>query len=86
MEGANKKNETDAGLSTSEMTKVAAISLRQLYYWEKKGLLSPKLERFGSREFRRYSKIDVDKLKKVSLFVNKGYTLDKAFEKTKDKK
>ena len=39
--------------SSSEVTRKLDISLRQLYYWELKGIVKPNLITLGSREFKR---------------------------------
>lgn len=65
-------------LSSSEVTRKLDISLRQLYYWELKGIVKPKLITMGSREFKRYSLDDVERLQKVKEYLDQGYTLSSA--------
>jgi MerR family transcriptional regulator, global nitrogen regulator len=68
-------------ITSSEITKRLDISVRQLYYWELKGAVQPHLVTLGSREFKRYSKEDVEVLKCVKNCLDEGYTLSKAMEK-----
>jgi DNA-binding transcriptional MerR regulator len=68
-------------LSSSEVTQKLDISLRQLYYWELKGIVRPKLVTMGSREFKRYSLRDVEVLKRVKEYLDQGYTLNTAVQK-----
>ncbi len=68
-------------LSSSEVTRKLDISLRQLYYWELKGIVKPKLVTMGSREFKRYSLRDVEVLKRVKDYLDQGYTLNSAVQK-----
>jgi DNA-binding transcriptional MerR regulator len=70
--------------SSSEVTRKLDISLRQLYYWELKGIVKPNLITLGSREFKRYSHEDFDTLKKVKRYLDLGFTLTSAVQKVKD--
>ena len=76
----NKKYYTPA-----EAKDLIGISARQLYYWELRGAIQPKLITLGSREFRRYSEKNVKKLKKIKQFLEEGFVLNKAFEKAETK-
>jgi len=71
-------------LSSSEVTRKLDISLRQLYYWELKGIIRPKMITMGSREFKRYSFKDVDVLRKVKQFLDQGYTLTSAVQRVQE--
>lgn len=68
-------------LSSSEVTQKLDISLRQLYYWELKGIVRPKLITMGSREFKRYSLRDFEVLKSVKQYLDQGYTLTSAVQR-----
>jgi DNA-binding transcriptional MerR regulator len=70
--------------SSSEVTRKLDISLRQLYYWELKGIIKPKFITLGSREFKRYSHEDFDVLKKVKLYLDQGYTLTSAVQRVQE--
>ena len=61
--------------SSSEVTRELNISLRQLYYWELKGIVQPKMVTMGSRSFKRYSLEDIEKLRRVKRLLDEGYTL-----------
>jgi DNA-binding transcriptional MerR regulator len=67
--------------SSSEVTRKLDISLRQLYYWELKGIIKPKLITLGSREFKRYSQEDFETIKKVKKYLDQGFTLTSAVQK-----
>ena len=64
--------------SSSEVTRKLQISLRQLYYWELKGIVRPQVITMGSREFKRYSLQDIETLEKVKNYLDQGYTLSGA--------
>ncbi len=64
--------------SSSEITKQLKISLRQLYYWELKGIIRPKVVTMGSRQFKRYSQEDLETLRKIKEYLDQGYTLSGA--------
>ena len=68
-------------LSSSDVTRQLNISLRQLYYWELKGIVKPRVISMGSREFKRYSAQDFEVLKQVKDFLDQGYTLTGAFQR-----
>ena len=72
--------------SSSEVTRKLDISLRQLYYWELKGIIKPKLVSLGSREFKRYSSNDLETLKKVKRYLDQGYTLTSAVQRVQEQK
>ena len=65
-------------LSSSEVTSKLDISLRQLYYWELKGIIKPRMITMGSREFKRYSAKDFEVLQQIKAFLDQGYTLSSA--------
>ncbi|MFQ5822844.1 MAG: MerR family transcriptional regulator [bacterium] len=70
-------------LSSSEVTRKLDISLRQLYYWELKGIVKPKMITMGSREFKRYSAKDFEILKLIKDYLDQGYTLNSAVQRAK---
>jgi len=74
----NKKKKS---FGATEVAEIVGISLRQLYYWERFGVISPSFKKCGNREFRRYSENDIEILKKIKRFLKKGFMLEKAFEK-----
>ena len=75
---------SDLCSSTCGATEVASrvgITLRQLYYWERLGIVRPMRESFGDRLFRRYTDRDVRVLREVKRLVDEGYVLNRAAEK-----
>lgn len=68
-------------LSSSEVIRKLDISLRQLYYWELKGVVKPKVVTQGSREFKRYSETDLEILRRVKDYIDQGYTLNSALQR-----
>ncbi|MFQ5628917.1 MAG: MerR family transcriptional regulator [bacterium] len=66
---------------SSVVTKQLGISLRQLYYWELKGIVQPRVISKGSREFKRFSLEDIETLKMVKTYLDEGYTLTSAVER-----
>ncbi len=72
-------------LSSSEIREQLDISLRQLYYWEHKGIVNPHSITMGSREFKRYSLTDLNTLRKVKSLLDQGYTLTSAAQKARMK-
>ncbi len=70
-------------LSSSEVTRKLNISLRQLYYWELKGIVTPRVVSMGSREFKRYSGKDFEILRQIKDHLDQGYTLSSAVQRVK---
>ncbi|MDZ7372329.1 MAG: MerR family transcriptional regulator [candidate division KSB1 bacterium] len=67
--------------TSSQVAATLEISLRQLYYWELKGIVRPKTVTVGAREFKRYSQHDVEKLRRIKQYLDEGYTLTAAVRK-----
>ncbi len=67
--------------SSSDVTRKLNISLRQLYYWELKGIVQPRMISMGSREFKRYSNRDFETLRQIKDFLDQGYTLTSAVQR-----
>jgi len=67
--------------SSSDVTRKLDISLRQLYYWELKGIIKPRMVVMGSREFKRYSNRDFETLRSIKDFLDQGYTLNSAVQR-----
>ena len=77
-----KKKDGSDELGTIETAKRIGISLERMYYWEKKGILEPSFKKFGIREFRRYSRIDIQRALMVKDLVDReNYTLKGAIKK-----
>lgn len=79
-----KKKDKSDEMGTIEAARRIGISLERMYYWEKKGILKPSFKKFGIREFRRYSRVDIQRAILVRDLVDKEhYTLKGAIEKIK---
>jgi len=70
-------------LTSHKVTSELHISLRQLYYWELKGVIKPETRKLGSREFKRYSMKQLEVLRKVRDYLDDGYTLNSALQRVK---
>ena len=70
-------------LSTSDVIKKTGVTLRQLYYWEKSGLIQPRYEKFGLRMYRRYRKEDIQLIDNIIKYLKEGYNLQTAAKKAK---
>ncbi|MFQ6091847.1 MAG: MerR family transcriptional regulator [bacterium] len=68
-------------LCSSDVTKRLGISHRQLYYWELKGIVRPRYVQMGSRRFKRYTREDLRKLRRMKDSLDEGYTLEAASRK-----
>ena len=71
-------------LCSSDIIRRLGISLRQLYYWELKGIVRPRHIQLGSRKFKRYSQQDFLRLKEMKESLDKGYTLEAASRRVEE--
>jgi len=78
-----KDNSGEKVYTSSEIVNLVGISLRQLYYWELRGVVHPKSFTLGAREFKHYTESDMIILKKIKQFLSEGYSLNKSIEKAK---
>ena len=59
-----------------EAAKKLGISMRQLYHWvDNLQIVSPRVRRYGLRQFRRFSSKDLETLSQVKTLLERGYTL-----------
>ena len=70
--------------TSKQITTKLGISLRQLYYWELRGVVTPELISLGTREFKRYSETDLVRLRSIKRSLDSGYTLTAAIKKLGD--
>ncbi len=62
-----------------EASKTVKISLRQLYHWvDILHVVTPKTQKYGIRQFRRFTIHDLTILGKMRMLLEKGYTLHAA--------
>lgn len=67
--------------SISDVIKMTGVTMRQLYYWEKCDFLRPRYEKFGLRQYRRYSSGDIMLVQKIIGYLKEGYNLQTAARK-----
>ena len=67
--------------STSSVIQETGATLRQLYYWEKLGLIHPQYDKFGLRMYRRYVRKDIELINKIISYLKEGYNLQTAGKK-----
>lgn len=72
----------DLLVGISELSKVTGVSPRQIRYWEQKGYIHSAGEKSGNRQFKLPMVIKVEIIKH---FLDEGYTLTVAVEKTKER-
>ena len=61
-------------LSVNEVSKIANISRKTLFYYDKIGLLLPK-KRIGSQHTKMYDKTAIHKLHQIQMYKNAGLLL-----------
>jgi len=66
---------TEQLFTSSQVLAQVNISYRQLSYWELKGIIRPVFQKQGTRDFKRYTREDIDTLKKVKSLLGEGYSL-----------
>lgn len=68
-------------MNTPELLAKIDIPRHRLYYLEQKGYITPKKTTVGEKEFREYSKDDLDKVEVIWKFLKKGFKYKVAYEK-----
>ncbi len=72
-------------LSVNEVCKIANISRKTLFYYDKIGLLLPK-KRIGSQHTKMYDKTAIYKLQQIQMYKNAGLLLREIKEILNDSK
>lgn len=72
----SQKEKPPPTYSTSEIVQKTGVTLRQLYYWESIGLVSPARQQFGQRSFRRYRQQELERLLEIKAWLEFGYSLE----------
>jgi len=68
---------------TAEVCRQVGISLRQLEYWILIGIVTPRLEQHGLKNFKRFNDLDIEVLKQVKLLTDEGFLVSRALDKVK---
>ena len=64
-----------------EAAKQTDTSVKQLRYWQEKGLIIPTISKCGMREYRYYSTDQIALIKRIKSFMEEGFTLMVAAQK-----
>lgn len=68
-------------MNTTEVLRKVTIPRQKLYYLEQKGFIQPRKRRVGEKEFREYTKWDLEKIRLIWQFVQEGFRYRVAHEK-----
>lgn len=66
-------------LSIGDVANAIDVSTRQLRYWEKKGYIKSKISKSGQRKYTYFTLLQAGD---IAGYINEGYTLASAAEKT----
>jgi len=66
-----------------EVAQITDIPVRQIRYWEEKGIIKSLTEEEGKN--RRYDYVNIKKMLLVKLYLEEGFTLDAAAQKTQSR-
>ncbi len=66
-----------------EVCKLLALSYRQLEYWVLIGVVKPRLEAHGKKNYQKFSQEDLHFLKEVKALTDEGYLVSRAAEKVR---
>ncbi|MEI6258306.1 MAG: MerR family transcriptional regulator [Deltaproteobacteria bacterium] len=80
------ENDSKLTFSIGDASKISGVPQKQIRNWEEKGYI-PKAERLvsGVRAYRRFSPSQVKNLHKIKEFLDEGFTLSSAVNKTAGK-
>ena len=66
-----------------EVSQITGIPIRQIRYWEDKGIIKSLTEEEGKN--RRYNYVNIRKMLMVKLLLDEGFTLDTAAQKVEER-
>lgn len=66
-----------------EVCKQLSLSYRQLEYWVLIGVVKPRLEPHGKKQYQKFSDEDLYFLKEVKALTDEGYLVSRAAEKVR---
>ena len=66
-----------------EVSQITGIPIRQIRYWEDKGIIKSLTEEEGKN--RRYDYVNIKKMLMVKLLLDEGFTLDTAAQKVEER-
>ena len=66
-----------------EVAQITGIPIRQIRYWEDKGIIKSLTEEEGKN--RRYDYVNIKKMLMIKLFLDEGFTLDTAAVKVQER-
>lgn len=70
-------------IGIGEVSQITGIPVRQIRYWEEKGIIMSLTEEEGKN--RRFDYPNVKKMLLIKELIDEGYTLDAAAEKVKNR-
>lgn len=72
-----------SNFGAKEVCRSVGISHRQLDYWVLIGVVTPRLERHGAKQFRRFSRQDVTMLQRIKKLTDEGVVVSRAAERVR---
>lgn len=66
-----------------EVSQITGIPIRQIRYWEEKGIIKSLTEEEGKN--RRYDYLNIKKMLLIKLYLDEGFTLDAAAKKVEQR-
>lgn len=80
------KQEFVLPIPIGEAAKQTDTTVKQLRYWQEKGLIVPEISRCGMREYRYYHTDQIALIKRIKSFMDEGFTLMVAAQKANNKR
>ena len=68
-------------MTTAELLQEVDIPRQRLYYLEQKGFIQPVKKRIGEKQFREYSREDLDKVRAIWRHLQQGLRYRVAYER-----
>ena len=79
-----KKNVYEETYSIGDVAEMTGVSQRKLRNWEGKCIPEPERIVCGDRAYRRYALVQIELIKKIKEYQDKGFTLSAAAKKAQD--
>ena len=73
--------EFELPIPIGEAAKQTDTTVKQLRYWQERGLIVPQISKCGVREYRYYGPDQIALIKRIKSFMDEGFTLMVAAQK-----
>ena len=77
-------NDREKGYSAQEAAEKIGISTKVLLHWQSFGIVRPRDVRQGKQKINKYFEKDIRQATVIRLFMDRGYTFERAIKRLKE--